>query len=124
MVDKSFVVAFDLDDVICSRDNENEDIDKYNRCVPNKKFVNIVNSCYDNGNYVIIYTARGMNTRSGNVNNIYNELFLLTKLQLESWGVKHHKLVMGKIHFDILIDDKAVCSNEIKCYDDIIKRLT
>ena len=34
--------------------------------------------------------------------------------QLGSWGVKHHQLVMGKIHYDILIDDKAINSTLIE----------
>ena len=47
----------------------------------------------------------------------------LTKNQLNKWGVKHHKLVMGKLHYDLLIDDKAVFSDEIHNLEDIESRL-
>ena len=38
----------------------------------------------------------------------------LTFQQLQDWGVKFHQLVLGKIYYDILIDDKVVNSLQIK----------
>ena len=55
----------------------------------------------------------------GNVNDIYSNLYELTIEQLNKWGIKFHQLVMGKIHYDLLIDDKAVNSLEITKYINI-----
>ena len=34
--------------------------------------------------------------------------FKMTKNQLKKWGVKYHKLIMGKPSYDIFVDDKAL----------------
>jgi hypothetical protein len=39
------------------------------------------------------------------------------------WGIKHHQLIMGKAHYDLLIDDKVVNSKNIKNLGDIEKCL-
>jgi len=113
------IIAFDLDDVICKRDVEGNNVEKYLSCTPIPEMVEIVNSCYDSGNHIIIYTARGMNVFDGNVSEIYKNLYQLTIDHLNEWGVKFHKLVMGKIHYDILIDDKAISSFRVKSVKDI-----
>lgn len=119
------IIAFDLDDVICSRNSKYEhlDIKKYNYCVPIKKMIDIVNECYNSGYYIIIYTARGMTTCGGNISKIYSNLYPITKNQLERWNVNYHELIMGKPHFDILIDDKALRSTNVNEANDIIKLL-
>ena len=45
--------------------------------------------------------------------SIYSQLYSQTIKQLNSWGLKYHQLVMGKIHYDVLIDDKVLNSHEI-----------
>ena len=70
---------------------------------------------------IIIYTARGMSTFCGNVQKIYSELYEITKTQLREWGVKHHELIMGKPHYDIIIDDKALNSERVSTVKDISK---
>ena len=120
---KSKIIAFDLDDVLCSRTSDEGGVKKYLTCMPIQEMISVVNKCYDNGMYIKIYTARGMSTFSGDVSRVYSELYELTKSQLKNWGVKHHKLVMGKIHFDLLIDDKVVNSLRIKSFEDVQRRL-
>jgi len=117
------IIAFDLDDVICTRTHNDGAVEKYYSCQPITKMIEIVNECYDSGAQIIIYTARGMTSHGGNIANIYHGLYDLTKKQLDEWGVKHHKLIMGKAHFDLLIDDKVVNSNEINSILDIKKRV-
>lgn len=114
-MDKQKIIAFDLDDVICFRPKEYENLGpkKYSYCKPYKEVINLVNSLYDDGNKIIIYTARGMEQFKGNIPVIYSELYLNTINQLDSWGVKYHQLVMGKIYYDVLIDDKALNSVNI-----------
>jgi len=116
---RSKIIAFDLDDVLCSRSSEKGDIEKYSSCLPNKKMIKILNECYANGYKIVIYTARGMTVFKGNVNEIYSNLFELTSSQLRKWGIKYHQLIMGKVHFDLFIDDKAINSSQIKDFSDI-----
>jgi len=117
------IIAFDLDDVLCYRTSEAGKVNKYRSCKPLEPMIKIANKCYDDGNTVIVYTARGMTGFSGNVGDIYSNLYELTTKQLEQWGVKYHQLIMGKIHYDLLIDDKASNSIDIVNYENVKKRL-
>lgn len=114
-MNKQKIIAFDLDDVICFRSNKYEDLgkEKYSYCQPHQKVIDMINSLYDDGYKIIVYTARGMSQFSGNIDKIYSQLFNKTTDQLKSWGVNYHQLVMGKIHYDILIDDKVMNSFNI-----------
>jgi len=114
-MNKQKTIAFDLDDVLCYRLDEYEHLgpNKYDYCEPYIENINLVNSLYDDGYKIVIYTARGMTQFKGNIVDIYTHLYTKTNEQLNSWGLKYHQLVMGKIHYDILIDDKAINSFNI-----------
>jgi len=105
-------IAFDLDDVICwhSPEYDKLGVEKYLYCEPIDSAIDMVNEYFDSGNKVIIYTARGMNLYRGNLNLIYENLYDLTYDQLLDWGLKFHRLVMGKLSYDVLIDDKVINS--------------
>ena len=105
-------IAFDLDDVICWHhpDYDKLGIGKYGYCEPIDNGVQLVNDYYEKGYRIIIYTARGMAIYNGNVNMVYENLYDLTHSHLIEWGVKFHRLVMGKLSYDLLIDDKAISS--------------
>ena len=60
-----------------------------------------------------------MSTFGGDVSLIYSNLYELTSRQLKEWGVKYDQLVMGKLHYDLLIDDKVKSSFKIKDKRDI-----
>lgn len=112
-------IAFDLDGVIATLvkntpEDNNDPVKRYKRCTPITKMIETVNSLYDSGHYVMIYTARGMSTYEGDVQKVYSNLYMMTKTQLNEWGVKYQELVMGKAHYDILIDDKAFNSLTIE----------
>lgn len=112
---KQKTIAFDLDDVICYRSNEYENLgpEKYSYCQPYQQTIDLINSLYDDGYKILIYTARGMSQFNGNVIEIYSKLYNKTNDQLKIWGVKYHQLIMGKIHYDLLIDDKVLNSHNI-----------
>lgn len=114
-MNKQKIIAFDLDDVICFRLKEYEylGIEKYDYCEPDLKIIGIINSLYAEGHTILIYTARGMSQCKGDVDKIYELLYDKTVEQLILWEVKYHKLIMGKIHYDVLIDDKSLNSNRI-----------
>ena len=110
------IIAFDLDDTLCTRPNDKEilGIEKYHYCEPIKEMIDLSNSLYDKGHIIYIYTARGMHTLNGDVGEIYAKLYDITLDSLKKWGVKHNGLYMGKIHYDLLIDDKAMGLDEAK----------
>ena len=89
------IYCFDIDGTICT----NTDGD-YESALPINERIDKINSLYDSGNIVHFYTARGTQTGI--------DWRKLTQLQLKKWGVKYHKLMLGKPHFDILVDDKSV----------------
>lgn len=90
------IYCFDLDGTLCT--NTEGD---YESASPFFYRIDVVNKLYDDGHTIVIETARGSSTGID-----WNEV---TKNQLESWGVKYHKLRVGiKIHADIFIDDKGV----------------
>lgn len=90
------IYCFDLDGTLCS--NTNGD---YQNALPIEKRINIVNKLYDEGNHIIIDTARGKTTGI--------DWLDITQSQLKEWGVKYHELFVGKkIHYDIVIDDKSI----------------
>lgn len=88
--------CFDLDNTICHTVNKN-----YKDAYPYEGVVAKINELYDDGNTIIIYTARGGTSKID-----YHELNLK---QLKEWNVKYHELIdKNKPHFDLFIDDKAI----------------
>lgn len=110
MKQQSKVIAVDLDDTLCSRPEgvEHLGVDKYRHCTPIVENIKYVNSLYDSGHTVVIYTARGMFTYSFDISKIYSNLYIPTLNHLNDWGVKFHQLIMGKYPYDYLLDDKAI----------------
>ena len=102
---KTYVV--DIDGTICSLTDGN-----YRKAIPNKERIEKINQLYLKGNTIIYFTARGMGRHKGNVFNAYNEFYELTKKQLDKWGVKHSKLILGKPSGDIYIDDKGIKADD------------
>jgi|TARA_A100001015_G_scaffold274697_1_gene331301 CMP-N,N'-diacetyllegionaminic acid synthase len=93
------IYVFDIDGTICySKTND------YKDSKPILTRIEIINSLYDDGNTIIFNTARG---QASGVDYTY-----LTREQLKKWGVKHHKLYMGKPAGDIYIDDKGITDTE------------
>lgn len=117
-------LAFDLDETICERSTDEGGVKKYETCVPIPEYVRLVNECYDEGYYIVLYTARGMYTYDGDIAEIEKNLRPLTEAHLNEWGVKYHELILGKYPYDLLICDKAEDCRKIKTLDDIKKRLS
>ena len=94
--------VFDIDGTICTLTDGD-----YEKAEPIKERIEKINKLYDEGNTILFLTARGMG-RSKNSSLIAEKLFKhLTLFQLEEWGVKYHKLFMGKPSGDIYVDDKG-----------------
>jgi len=104
---KQKVLAFDIDGVICHTEGSD-----YENSKPNKKAIEKINHLYDEGNKIIIFTARYMGRNNNDISKAKAEGYELTVKQLKNWNVKYHKLIMGKPSFDIIIDDKAYNYNK------------
>ena len=66
-----------------------------------------MNSLYDEGYFIKIYTARGMGKYSENISKVKKAYKKLTSNQLKKWKVKYHQLILGKTSYDYFVDDKA-----------------
>lgn len=84
-------IVIDLDGTIL----EEKDEQKRPEPLPLAGAVGAVNTLYEMGHQITIYTARGQNDLE------------LTLRQLKEYGVKYHNLVLGKPVGDIFIDDRA-----------------
>ena len=97
----------DIDGTICSvTDGE------YSNAFPNEDRIAKINKLYDEGNQIIYLTARGMGWSGDNADLAKETFYELTKHQLDRWGCKYHKLVLGKPSGDYYIDDKGMNANE------------
>ena len=77
----------------------------YDGSTPKKDVIEKINVLYDQGEYIIIFTARGsVHKRDWNED---------TKQQLSKWGVKYHKLRFGKPGGEIYVDDRTITPDEL-----------
>ena len=100
------VVLVDIDETICFYPDK--------RAVQprraQRRNIAKINKLYDEGWYVVYWTARGGSQKSISLGKCYYEF---TWNQLESWGCKFHDLSTGskgkyiKPACDLVIDDKA-----------------
>jgi dTDP-glucose 4,6-dehydratase len=96
---KSFVM--DIDGTICTQSGSD-----YALASPIFEMIDAANKLYAKGHEIIYFTARGSTTGID-----WREL---TEKQLSKWGVKYHKLILGKPYGDYYVDDKAVKIDEFK----------
>ena len=97
-------ICFDIDGVICKIVRNNN----YKNAKPLKKNINIVNTLYEKGFNIILFTARYMGWSEQNIYLAKKRGFKLTSDQLKTWNVKYNKLIFGKPSFDLVIDDKSI----------------
>jgi len=97
------IYVFDIDGTLCNNTNG-----EYEKAIPYKDRIKHINLLYDNGNKIIIFTARGMHRYVGDVDKVYKVFFNFTYEQLKNWGLKFHQLILGKPEGDIYIDDKGI----------------
>ena len=101
--------CIDIDGTICTPTVGRD----YHKAEPWQDRIKVLNKLYDEGNYIIYFTARAMGRFADLPHSVASVkakevLFDLTKQQLDDWGVKYHELIMGKPHADFFIDDKGV----------------
>ena len=99
----------DIDGTICTPTVGRD----YHKAEPWQDRIKVINKLYDEGNYIIYFTARAMGRFSDHPHSIASVkaeavLFELTQNQLKDWGVKYHELRLKKPIYDLFICDKAV----------------
>lgn len=95
-------IYVDIDETICMYNGER----RYDLAVPILENIKKINILYEEGHDITYWTARG------SVTGI--DWFDITKMQLDTWGCKYHKLITGqKPAYDLLICDKTKRIEEI-----------
>lgn len=95
-------IYVDIDETICFYKGERD----YNLAKPSLENIKKINILFEEGNEITYWTARGTVTKI--------DWFDTTKKQLDEWGCKYHKLVVGeKPAYDLLICDKTKRIEEI-----------
>jgi hypothetical protein len=102
--------VIDIDGTICFPGKEEDE--RYTLANPRWDRIQVINKLYDEGNYVVYLTARGMGRFENSRELAEKEFLTFTKAQLESWGCKYHELHLGKPSGDFYIDDKGINDND------------
>ena len=100
---KKKILCFDLDNTLCLTKGNN-----YPKAKPKKKLIKLVNELYESGHIIKIFTARYMGRNNDNVKLAKKQGYKSTFRQLKNWGLNFHELKLGKISYDLIIDDKAL----------------
>lgn len=100
--------VFDIDGTICDKQKDSD----YDSSIPKKDRINKINKLYDEGNYIIYLTARGMGRYNNDADLAKARFYDITELQLRVWGCKYHKLILGKPSGDFYIDDKGINADD------------
>jgi len=90
------IIYVDIDETICETPPDRN----YKLSNPIKENIAKINDLYDKGHTIIYWTARG--TGSG------IDWRDVTEEQFQEWGVKYHRLRLGKPIYDLFICDKAI----------------
>lgn len=91
----STVFCIDLDGTLCTNT-----FGEYEKALPVYGAISKVNSLYQQGNTIKIFTARG--SGSG------KDWRQVTESQLKDWQVQYHELIIGKPEADFYIDDRGI----------------
>lgn len=91
--------AFDIDNTLVHTVEG-----KYEQSIPIAPRIDSVNRLYDAGHTIYLFTARG--SSSG------KDWKQFTDDQMQRFGVKYHRLIMGKPDVDVFVDDKAISVQE------------
>lgn len=98
----------DIDGTICTPVSNGD----YKEASPIPSHIEKINKLYDEGHTIVYLTARGMGRYGDNADTARKMFYELTANQLDEWGCKYHKLMLGKPSGDFYIDDKGVNSND------------
>lgn len=87
-------IAVDIDGVL-TLEVEGWEEKIYSDRIPNRENIHLVNELYDAGCRIDLFSARHEEDRR------------VTKRWLDKYGVRFHSLILGKPHYDAIVDDRA-----------------
>ena len=97
------IYVFDIDGTLCTKTDGD-----YSKAKPIEERIDVVNKLYEDGNRIVLLTARGMGRSDNSYNYAHEAFYELTRDQLHEWGVNYHELFLGKPAGDIYVDDKGI----------------
>ena len=97
------IICFDLDNTLCATKGSD-----YQNAKPILKNIKFVNDLYEKNFYILIFTARHMGKFKEKRSKAIAYGFENTRKQIKKWGLKFHRLELGKPSFDYVIDDKSI----------------
>ena len=112
---KGIRICFDLDNTLVTYPRIKDD---YTSVEPIQKNIEYLKFLKQQGNTIIIYTARRMRTHNGNVGSIVADVGSITLDTLNKFDIPYDELYFGKPYANFYIDDLAV-----KTYDDLEKEI-
>jgi capsule biosynthesis phosphatase len=98
----------DIDGTICNSVSNGN----YGEANPIASRIEKINKLYDEGHTIVYLTARGMGRYGDNADLAQKMFYELTANQLDEWGCKYHKIMLGKPSGDYYIDDKGINSDD------------
>ena len=124
-------IMIDIDATLCKAPRGDDGVYKYDIAVPITETIEKTREIYNQGHQIILFTARGMKTFDGNVNEIEKFHRPILKKWLKENNVPYHDLIFGKPFYlnYYLVDDRNLSinqyiNNNIDDYDNILKQNT
>lgn len=108
-------VVFDIDGVLCKKDSDLSYADRE----PHEQVVKQLQEYKKNEYYIILYTARNMNTHEGRLGRINADTAKTLLEWLEKHEIPHDEIHYGKPwcgHNGFYVDDKAIRPSELLEY--------
>lgn len=107
--------CFDLDGTLVSFPKKKGD---YTTVEPIYRNIELLRTLKEQGNTIIIYTARRMKTHNSNVANVIKDIGRLTFDTLEKFNIPYDEIYFGKPYADFYIDDLG-----ISVFDNLEKKI-
>lgn len=93
------IYCVDIDGTICRTTGAD-----YSSAQPISERIEAINELFEAGHEVVYFTARGSATGIDH--------YELTRVQLDNWGARYTRLVLGKPPADVYVDDRALSDRE------------
>jgi capsule biosynthesis phosphatase len=97
-------ICFDIDGTIAELREKGQ---LYSEVVPKKGAVEKLHKLKEEGHYIILHTARNMETFSGNVGKVISVQGPLLFKWLEKYDIPYDEIYFGKPSADYYVDDKG-----------------
>jgi capsule biosynthesis phosphatase len=105
-------VVFDIDGVVCKKGSERDYADRE----PHREVVKRLREYEQAGYYMILYTARNMNTHEGRIGRINADTAKTLLDWLDRYDIPHDEIYYGKPwcgNNGFYVDDKAIRPTEL-----------